>query len=120
MAMIEVQQLVINQFKQALAKAQEQVQMQAPSEPAKSTPKAKPSAKPAKPKPVKDSPAVAKRASTGAAKKAAPLPTKKKRRLTADERAKLPDGINNLPPADVNRAIELIKRDTGQAVSAFF
>jgi bromodomain-containing factor 1 len=108
--LIEVQQLVINQFTDALMKAKEKASKDSSSKPSKPKP-----SKPTKSKVAKDAAPPSKRTSLGAVKKSAPVPPKKKRKLTEEERLKLPEGISSLAAPDVNRAIELIKRDTGQA-----
>ncbi|EEY16813.1 bromodomain-containing factor 1 [Verticillium alfalfae VaMs.102] len=108
--MIDVQRTVVNAIRKRLIEEKERAGTQKAEKPAKSKP-AKPSHK-------------AKAPGNGPSKKAAGGPShkkggasgpKKKRQMTQVEKDAIANGINDLDENNIARAIDIIKKDTGQS-----
>ena len=114
--MIEIQQSIVNMVQQGLLKAKQKANEARSKGGAK--PK-KPASKPSKPKSGASAGAAAGRKGqlpSAQPKKTGPAKNKKKN-LTTDDKNRIVEAINDLEGSHLDRAIEIIKRDTGENVS---
>lgn len=111
--MIEIQQSIVNMVQQGLLKAKQKANEARSKGGAK--PK-KPASKPSKPKSGASAGAAAGRKGqlpSAQPKKTGPAKNKKKN-LTTDDKNRIVEAINDLEGSHLDRAIEIIKRDTGE------
>lgn len=113
-SMIKIQQTIVGVVQDTLLKAKQKLSQHRSNNPDKPTKKA---SKPSKPKPSGSAPrkpsgAVPHPKKPSGTKKAAP-----KKTLTAADKDAIASAINDLDGAQLDRAIDIIKRDTGQNVS---
>ncbi|RXG44907.1 hypothetical protein VDGE_03830 [Verticillium dahliae] len=108
--MIDVQRTVVNAIRKRLIEEKERAGTQKTEKPAKS--------KPAKPSHKAKAPGngPSKKAAGGAShKKGGASGPKKKRQMTQVEKDAIANGINDLDENNIARAIDIIKKDTGQS-----
>ncbi|KAK6716404.1 hypothetical protein SNK04_007354 [Fusarium graminearum] len=113
-SMIDIQQTIVNVVQNSLLKAKQALSQHRAKNPEKPAKKA---AKPSKPKP---SGSVPRKPSGTLPHPKKPSGTKKaatKKTLTAADKDLIASAINDLDGAQLDRAIDIIKRDTGQNVS---
>lgn len=113
-SLIEVQQTIVNLVQQSLLKAKQTLSQHRTKHPEKPAKKA---SKPSKPKPSGSAP---RKPSGGVPFAKKPSGTKKsasKKTLTAADKDLIASAINDLDGDQLDRAIDIIKRDTGQNVS---
>lgn len=112
-SMIEIQQGIVRVVQEALLKAKvklnEYRQKHGAGKPAKK-------AKPAKPKAGASGGAARKASAASAAPPKKPSNPKKKKNLSAQDKDNIANAINDLEGQHLDRAIDIIKRDTGQMV----
>jgi bromodomain-containing factor 1 len=113
-SMVAMQKSIVNLVQESLLKAKQALSAHRTKHPEKPSKKA---SKPSKPKPSGSAP---RKPSGSVANPKKPSGTKKavKKTLTAADKDAIASAINDLDGAQLDRAIDIIKRDTGQNVSS--
>ncbi|EWY84764.1 hypothetical protein FOYG_12154 [Fusarium oxysporum NRRL 32931] len=113
-SMVAMQKSIVNLVQESLLKAKQALSAHRTKHPEKPSKKA---SKPSKPKPSGSAP---RKPSGSVANPKKPSGTKKavKKSLTAADKDAIASAINDLDGAQLDRAIDIIKRDTGQNVSS--
>jgi bromodomain-containing factor 1 len=113
-SMIETQQLIVGVVQKNLLKAKQALSQHRTKNPDKPAKKA---SKPSKPKPSGSAPRKPSGTVPHPKKPSGPKKAASKKTLTAADKDSIASAINDLEGAQLDRAIDIIKRDTGQNVS---